>query len=138
MTLQNKYGNIEESARLKTLISSLGISQKRLAEQIGVSRTQINLIVNEERGLTENIVYRIERRYPNVNADWLIKGEGEMFKSDQIAEEPSPEHIDSEEEYLRKEVERLKEENARLATALLREQGLSDDLRELLKKLAGK
>ncbi len=121
------YGNINESERLKSLISGLGISQKSLAEDIGVSRAQINLIVKGERALTENIVYRIERKFPNVNAEWLMTGEGQMFKA---------QDSDTDESDLQEIVRKQKEELARMADQLMREKKLNDDLIEVLKKIS--
>lgn len=134
--MQNKYGNIDESARLKSLLFALGLSQKRLAEEIEVSRTQINFIVKGERGLSDNIVYRIERKYPSVNPDWLLTGAGEMFKTSEIQKEFEP--TDAEEIELRKEVGRLKERLAELEKSVQRERELTDDLRQMLKNLTSK
>ena len=77
---QKEYGNIEGSARLSALIKALSLSQKQLAESIGVSRSLINLVVKAQRDLTEDIVYRIARKYENVNPHWLLTGEVEMLK----------------------------------------------------------
>lgn len=128
--------NIEDSARLNALISELGVSQKRLAESIGVSRAQINLLSKGERTLTENIVYKIARKYPFVNPTWLLTGEGDMFKPGETVKAPEP--MDQEEIELRRQVDALKKEIARMANDLSRERDEKKDLLELLKKLTDK
>ena len=77
---QKKYGDAEKSARLKQLILELGVKQTVFAEKMGVSRTTVTQMLNADRDIGENIAFKIERNFPNVNADWLMSGAGEMMK----------------------------------------------------------
>ena len=64
--------------KLKIIRKELGITQRELAEKIGVSRAQV---ANIEQG-TRVITARIERdliTYLNINPDWLKTGAGNIF-----------------------------------------------------------
>lgn len=106
---QKKYGDAEKSARLKQLILALGVKQTVFAGKMGVSRTTVTQMLNADRDIGENIAFKIERNFPNVNADWLMSGTGEMMKpmtgfSGMVAEPMA---------VYEKEVDRLKAELAR-------------------------
>lgn len=65
--------------KLKMIRNELNITQKELAEKIGVSRAQVS---NIEQG-TRVITARIERdliEYLKVNPDWLKTGEGNILQ----------------------------------------------------------
>jgi hypothetical protein len=40
----------------------------------------VGMIVSGVRALSEDVVYRIERNYHQVNINWLLNGTGEMLK----------------------------------------------------------
>ncbi len=64
--------------KLKMIRKELKVTQKELAEKIGVSRAQV---ANIEQG-TRVITARIERdlvAYLNVNPEWLKTGYGNIF-----------------------------------------------------------
>ncbi len=124
---QKKYGNVEKSARLKQLIFALGMKQTVFAGKMGVSRTTITQMLNADRDIGENIAFKIERNFPNVNTDWLMSGTGEMMKplpvfSDRVAEPLG---------VYEKEVDRLKAE-------LARERAEKMALMEVIKNLSQK
>ncbi|MFR6346394.1 MAG: helix-turn-helix domain-containing protein [Enterocloster aldenensis] len=65
--------------RIKELRKSLGLTQEKFANRIGIKR---NTLANYEIGRNEpidGIVFSICREF-NVNEDWLRTGEGEMFE----------------------------------------------------------
>jgi hypothetical protein len=68
--------------RISNLIEKLARNkQKDFAESIGVPPPTINGIIGKRQ--TEPgyaILNKILEKYPNVNSDWLMKGEGEMLK----------------------------------------------------------
>ena len=72
--------------RLKTLIAELKkrkkvYSQAEFAEIVGISRTQFSEIVTGKRKLSDKAIHKITLAIPDINADWLRTGEGEMLKT---------------------------------------------------------
>lgn len=65
--------------RIKQLRNTLGLTQEKFAERLGVKR---NTIATYEIGRNEPIdaVISLMCREFNVNEDWLRNGNGEMFK----------------------------------------------------------
>lgn len=58
---------------IKTLLIKRGMSQKQLAQSIGVSRSYMSLIVNERREPTLRVLRRIARVL-DVSVSELING----------------------------------------------------------------
>lgn len=131
--MQENNENIAISARLKLLISTLGLTQVAFANKLGISKSAISQYISGVRPITENLVYRVTVEVPNVNAEWLKSGEGPMLKYDfdlpEGAEPPTLEELE-----LRAVVERLKKENARLYEAWMHEKDINDELKKKIKK----
>lgn len=70
------------NTRLNDVIRRLGLTQKKLADEIGTSQSAISAIAQGARPMTEGFACRIENAY-GVNAHWLLTGEGEMLKGKQ-------------------------------------------------------
>ena len=72
--------------RIKQLRNTLGLTQEKFAERLGVKR---NTIATYEIGRNEPIdaVISLMCREFNVNENWLRNGEGEMFKERSPSEE---------------------------------------------------
>ena len=138
---QKDDGNIEKSARLKSLLDYLNLSQRAFSEKIGKSPTSISQILNGTRNLTASIVWEICAAFPKANAAWLMTGEGDMFLEEKnVLEEQrakynlpeGAEPVTDEEMKLREEVDRLRKEVESLAEGWLREKSINDDLRKIL------
>lgn len=69
---------MSQAARVKEIRKSLSMTMEKFGERLGVGKTAISKIENNERSLTDQMAKSICREY-NVNYDWLIYGEGEMF-----------------------------------------------------------
>ena len=67
--------------RMKTLRKKLGLLQKDLARQLGISIKTISTIENERQLPTIPIIIGIINSY-RVSPFWLLKGEGEMLIKD--------------------------------------------------------
>jgi len=75
--------------RMKILIDELtGGRQSFFAEKLGVGQSTINSIVGKRQNKPGyDLLNRIKTTYPEVNIDWLVAGDGEMFWGDKnIAE----------------------------------------------------
>lgn len=63
-------------SRILKLLEGLGIGQKTFEQTCGLSNGYIN---NLKSSPTVPVLQKIIGRYPNVNLEWLISGNGNMF-----------------------------------------------------------
>ena len=69
--------------RLLEFLKQIEISQAKFAERVGVSRNYVNSMVDN---ITQNTVEKIQAAYPDLNIDWLTKGQGEMLRTPTAAD----------------------------------------------------
>lgn len=67
--------------RLKELVSHFRLTQKDFAENTGLPQTTFNKAVKGDTSPRHDFFYGILVRYKNVNARWLITGEGSMLNN---------------------------------------------------------
>ena len=67
-----------QSERVKEIRITLDLTMEKFGEKLGVGKTAISNIESGNRNLTEQMSKAICREY-NVNYDYLMYGEGEMF-----------------------------------------------------------
>lgn len=95
--------------RLKAIRDDANMSQDEFGKKIGISRSQISCYEKGLREITERSLNDICREF-NVNRDWLITGEGEMYiisEQDEILAEALAKISLSENEKLKKIVQNL-------------------------------
>ena len=76
--------------RLLKMITSEGLNPSLLADEIGVQRSGISHILSGRNNPSFDFMQKLLTRFPKLNAEWLILGEGAMYKST-VAEEALPE-----------------------------------------------
>ncbi len=64
--------------RYKTLRSHLGLSQTELAEQLKITQAAISAFEKGRSGISPDILKKTSDTF-NVNMNWLLNGQGEMF-----------------------------------------------------------
>ncbi len=67
-----------QGERVNQLRSALNLTLERFGERLGVTKTAISYIEKGNRNLTEQMIKSICREF-NVNYDWLVYGDGDMF-----------------------------------------------------------
>ncbi len=67
-----------QGERIKYLRKDQKLTLEKFGECLGVSKTAISRLENEERNLTEQMFRSICREF-NVREEWLRTGEGEMY-----------------------------------------------------------
>lgn len=67
-----------QGERVKEVRSALSLTLEKFGLKLGVGKTAISKIEKSENGLTDQMAKAICREY-NVNYDWLMYGDGEMF-----------------------------------------------------------
>ena len=67
-----------QGERVKEIRKTLNLTLEKFSEKLGVGKTAISNIERGSRNLTDQMTRAICREY-NVNCDWMISEEGEMF-----------------------------------------------------------
>lgn len=67
--------------RIHRLIGSENLTPTKFADIIGVQRSAISHILSGRNKPSFDLIQRILTKFPRVNAEWLIVGKGEMYKT---------------------------------------------------------
>lgn len=67
-----------QGERVREIRKALNLTLEKFGEKLGVGKGAISKIEKDDRNLTEQMAISICREY-NVNYDYLMSGEGEMF-----------------------------------------------------------
>jgi plasmid maintenance system antidote protein VapI len=82
--------------RITKIMTHLGLSATRLADEIGVQRSSISHIISGRNKPSYDFIVRMLEQYPSINALWLITGKGQMINNTEISEKPEEKsHIKS-------------------------------------------
>ena len=73
------------SERLDALIKKLNKNPKTFSESIGYAPSVVYNIINGRNKPSFELIESIVRAYTQINRDWLMAGEGEMFKAQEKA-----------------------------------------------------
>lgn len=74
--------------RVKLILEDKSISVNALSKQINVAQATLNPQLRGDRTLAANIVEKILTAFPDVSAEWLMRGIGTMY-SNQDADDSS-------------------------------------------------
>ena len=66
--------------RLQQFLAAENISQSQFADSIGVARASITHIISGRNKPGFDFIERMARRYPSLNIEWLVTGNGRMYK----------------------------------------------------------
>lgn len=69
--------------RIDKLIQVEGLSQTEFAKKIGVNSANLNQVILGKRHVQKNLPSKIVAAFPEVRIEWILYGEGEMYKGDQ-------------------------------------------------------
>lgn len=88
MTITTKppdTGKTTISERVAQLIQALGKNPSSFAASLDKPRTSVTIITEGKSKPGFETIEAILLRYPQINADWLMKGEGPMFRGEEKA-----------------------------------------------------
>lgn len=71
----------EMNLRIKEIISSKGLNVSKLAESIGMPQVTVNNYMLGKRKISFEFISAILATYPDISAEWLLRGHGEMLIS---------------------------------------------------------
>jgi transcriptional regulator with XRE-family HTH domain len=67
--------------RLLKFLNAIHLSSSRFAEEIGIQPSGVSHILSGRNNPGYDFIVKILRKYPDLNPDWLLLGEGEMFRN---------------------------------------------------------
>lgn len=73
--------------KLLNLMKEENLTSSRLAELLGIQPSGISHILKGRNNPSLDFIQKILRRFPQINPDWLIMGEGEMYRNKVAASE---------------------------------------------------
>lgn len=76
--------------RIKQIQMMTKMSQQEFAKTIGVAPGSLSSVYSERIQPTSNYVVGIHKAFPNININWLMFGEGDMYVHPQTEETSSP------------------------------------------------
>lgn len=68
-------------SRIEKIIRDEGISTSKFADEIGVQRSGISHILSGRNNPSLELIQKILSRFRNINAEWLINGRGDAYKT---------------------------------------------------------
>lgn len=68
--------------RLLKFLNKEGLSATVFADEIGVQRSSISHILSGRNNPSYDFILKILEKFDYINADWLITGKGDMYKSE--------------------------------------------------------
>ena len=75
----------EMRERIRKIMQMEGLSNKEFAERIGVIPQNLSQALSGNRSVPKTMPANICEVFPEIRKEWLLWGEGEMYKSEQQA-----------------------------------------------------
>ncbi|HEY4786238.1 MAG TPA: helix-turn-helix transcriptional regulator [Bacteroidales bacterium] len=66
--------------RINKFLNQEGLSATKFADEIGVQRSSVSHILSGRNNPSFEFIQKILIHYKNLNADWLLLGNGSMYK----------------------------------------------------------
>lgn len=66
--------------RIRIILKAKNITAATFADKIGVQRSAISHIFSGRNNPSLDFLQRILKAYPDINAEWLMNGRGEMYR----------------------------------------------------------
>lgn len=79
--------------RINTFLRDNSISVNALAKRINVAQPTLNPQLRGDRSLSSSIVEKFLREFPEISAEWIMRGKGSMYIADEsmaFTAEPTP------------------------------------------------
>ncbi|TCO09240.1 helix-turn-helix domain-containing protein [Natronoflexus pectinivorans] len=67
--------------RLQILIKKENLSPVKFSEIVGVQRSAVSHILSGRNNPSLDVIQKILRNFPHISSDWLITGNGEMYRT---------------------------------------------------------
>ncbi|MEJ2596184.1 MAG: helix-turn-helix transcriptional regulator, partial [bacterium] len=68
--------------RIQQLISDKKLSPTQFSDEIGIQRSSLSHVLSGRNKPSLDFMLKIKTRFPEVNLDWLLLGEGNMYQQE--------------------------------------------------------
>ena len=75
--------------RIMLILDDKQVSVNALSKLVGMSQTTLNTQLKGERALSANVVAKVLSVFPDVSAEWVIRGVGTMYHKEDDADDSS-------------------------------------------------
>lgn len=75
--------------RIMLILDDKQVSVNALSKLVGMSQTTLNTQLKGERALSANVVAKVLSVFPDVSAEWVIRGIGTMYHTEGDADDVS-------------------------------------------------
>lgn len=75
--------------RIMLILNDKQVSVNALSKLVGMSQTTLNTQLKGERALSANVVAKVLSVFPDVSAEWVIRGIGTMYHTEGDADDVS-------------------------------------------------
>lgn len=65
--------------RIRKILKEKNLSASKFADEIGVQRSSISHIISGRNKPSLDFVRKVLLKYPDINAEWLVTGKGQMM-----------------------------------------------------------
>ena len=72
--------------RIKKWIENQGLKSSSFADKIGVNRATISHVLSGRNKPSIDFLDKMIRAFPDLNSNWIVSGDGLMYKSDGVKE----------------------------------------------------
>ncbi len=73
--------------RIQQLINDKKLSATQFSDEIGIQRSSLSHVLSGRNKPSLDFMLKIKTRFPDVNLDWLLLGEGQMYKEEKDTED---------------------------------------------------
>lgn len=80
---------MDEKTRIEKLMQHEGMTSGQFAQEIGIQNSTLSHILNNRNNPSLDVMKKILNRFPLINSDWLILGQGAMFRKESHSQMPS-------------------------------------------------
>ena len=86
--------------RILEILNHYEIKQNEFAEKIGMTPQSLNNYLRKKSNNPGNIIMGIVHHFPEINLEWLLKGDGEMIQKNVFTtEEPATPYLTKQDLY---------------------------------------
>lgn len=76
--------------RIMLVLEDKQVTVNALSKTIEMAQTTLNTQLKGERALSANVVGKVLEAFPDVSAEWIMRGKGSMYNEDSYRNTPIP------------------------------------------------